>query len=897
MPKEELVVAPENQVQPPVNNVVQGEGLNAIADKKEEKPNRVSDRNKNPVINGIRERLKENLMETNRKSRSKRHRVADDHRAKSREIVSVLDTRKQLVRKQKLLDYEQQMITGTAVSRQVLEADMRDYLENVRAGLQAAADAKADEANAAYMKARATEAAAKERKSQEETDRLIQLSKMAKLTAERASAKKAKADDQVKKLDEEAKAKKEKGENEVEKNEQEGEKLELEKKNDEEALKNEQEVEKKEEENPEKKEEIPVVEKEENPELNEGEKPPVNPEKKEEEVPEKKEEVPVKKEEEIPKNEEQPPVKKEEIPVYEVGNVQSFQLNGKLEGAAKGALGGKPEKLEVPVYEVGNVQSYSIGSKKAEGAAKGALEPNPQQKVEDLEDDGDILLEDAGNLKDLEAEAARVQPHEALVVLANDISKIKTYMPSSADLKKDVSDYVAILQNLDAGNKPFFTSFAGWNNRRKADNIEADLDKNEEQIKKIMTAWKSRRDYHKDVDVKPLDRTYDSIARSWYELTHQYTVSQLPEDATEAEIMSSLENRSIPVEAAKSIEEYTGYFDETEMDNLLGKIEDNPYLELDQEDIPKKSLAPADTSPSESELSVVHTDITMYSKADEFGNQRKFVFDRTFMGREVESDRKSQKRKWRKRGYGRKKVDSNIILHAEQANLVSDMLDENGEFMYSESNRGMVHNLKKTFGVSQRAMYEPDKEPEKEPEQEADMMEKISSAIRTSVFFKHINSETILRYAAYNEGPVKEGEEVSEFALAPGLSEFAGWAVTQTLSEPETFNQAIGKLLGDESFSSAPEFNEALKKETGISGLSELQKLVKIFMIIDSHNLLNNAKTPEQEKLVEVVINGVFNKADPEIIKSAKLSELLKYVGLSAESDWRAILNQAVANS
>ena len=897
MPKEELVVAPENQVQPPVNNVVQGEGLNAIADKKEEKPNRVSDRNKNPVINGIRERLKENLMETNRKSRSKRHRVADDHRAKSREIVSVLDTRKQLVRKQKLLDYEQQMITGTAVSRQVLEADMRDYLENVRAGLQAAADAKADEANAAYMKARATEAAAKERKSQEETDRLIQLSKMAKLTAERASAKKAKADDQVKKLDEEAKAKKEKGENEVEKNEQEGEKLELEKKNDEEALKNEQEVEKKEEENPEKKEEIPVVDKDENPELNEGEKPPVNPEKKEEEVPEKKEEVPVKKEEEIPKNEEQPPVKKEEIPVYEVGNVQSFQLNGKLEGAAKGALGGKPEKLEVPVYEVGNVQSYSIGSKKAEGAAKGALEPNPQQKVEDLEDDGDILLEDAGNLKDLEAEAARVQPHEALVVLANDISKIKTYMPSSADLKKDVSDYVAILQNLDAGNKPFFTSFAGWNNRRKADNIEADLDKNEEQIKKIMTAWKSRRDYHKDVDVKPLDRTYDSIARSWYELTHQYTVSQLPEDATEAEIMSSLENRSIPVEAAKSIEEYTGYFDETEMDNLLGKIEDNPYLELDQEDIPKKSLAPADTSPSESELSVVHTDITMYSKADEFGNQRKFVFDRTFMGREVESDRKSQKRKWRKRGYGRKKVDSNIILHAEQANLVSDMLDENGEFMYSESNRGMVHNLKKTFGVSQRAMYEPDKEPEKEPEQEADMMEKISSAIRTSVFFKHINSETILRYAAYNEGPVKEGEEVSEFALAPGLSEFAGWAVTQTLSEPETFNQAIGKLLGDESFSSAPEFNEALKKETGISGLSELQKLVKIFMIIDSHNLLNNAKTPEQEKLVEVVINGVFNKADPEIIKSAKLSELLKYVGLSAESDWRAILNQAVANS
>ena len=897
MPKEELVVAPENQVQPPVNNVVQGEGLNAIADKKEEKPNRVSDRNKNPVINGIRERLKENLMETNRKSRSKRHRVADDHRAKSREIVSVLDTRKQLVRKQKLLDYEQQMITGTAVSRQVLEADMRDYLENVRDGLQAAADAKADEANAAYMKARATEAAAKERKSQEETDRLIQLSKMAKLTAERASAKKAKADDQVKKLDEEAKAKKEKGENEVEKNEQEGEKLELEKKNDEEALKNEQEVEKKEEENPEKKEEIPVFDKEENPELNEGGKPPVNPEKKEEEVPEKEEEVPVKKEEEIPKNEEQPPVKKEEIPVYEVGNVQSFQLNGKLEGAAKGALGGKPEKLEVPVYEVGNVQSYSIGSKKAEGAAKGALEPNPQQKVEDLEDDGDILLEDAGNLKDLEAEAARVQPHEALVVLANDISKIKTYMPSSADLKKDVSDYVAILQNLDAGNKPFFTSFAGWNNRRKADNIEADLDKNEEQIKKIMTAWKGRRDYHKDVDVKPLDRTYDSIARSWYELTHQYAVSQLPEDATEAEIMSSLENRSIPVEAAKSIEEYTGYFDETEMDNLLGKIEDNPYLELDQEDIPKKSLAPADTSPSESELSVVHTDITMYSKADEFGNQRKFVFDRTFMGREVESDRKSQKRKWRKRGYGRKKVDSNIILHAEQANLVSDMLDENGEFMYSESNRGMVHNLKKTFGVSQRAMYEPDKEPEKEPEQEADMMEKISSAIRTSVFFKHINSETILRYAAYNEGPVKEGEEVTEFALAPGLSEFAGWAVTQTLSEPETFNQAIGKLLGDESFSSAPEFNEALKKETGISGLSELQKLVKVFMIIDSHNLLNNAKTPEQEKLVEVVINGVFNKADPEIIKSAKLSELLKYVGLSAESDWRAILNQAVANS
>ncbi len=877
MPKEELVVAPENQVQPPVNNVVQGEGLNAIADKKEEKPNRVSDRNKNPVINGIRERLKENLIETNRKSRSKRHRVANDHRAKSREIVSVLDTRKQLVRKQKLLDYEQQMITGTAVSRQVLEADMRDYLENVRAGLQAAADAKADEANAAYMKARATEAAAKERKSQEETDRLIQLSKMAKLTAERASAKKAKADDQVKKLDEEAKAKKEKGENEVEKNEQEGEKLELEKKNDEEALKNEQEVEKKEEEIPEKKEEIPVVDKEENPELNEGEKPPVNPEKKEEEVPEKKEEVPVKMEEEIPKNEQEPPEKKEEPP--------------------KNQEEPPEKKKEIPVYEVGNVQSYSIGSKKAEGAAKGALEPNPQQKVEDLEDDGDILLEDAGNLKDLEAGAARVQPHEALVVLANDISKIKTYMPSSADLKKDVSDYVAILQNLDAGNKPFFTSFAGWNNRRKADNIEADLDKNEEQIKKIMTAWKGRRDYHKDVDVKPLDRTYDSIAKSWYELTHQYAVSQLPEDATEAEIMSSLENRSIPVEAAKSIEEYTGYFDETEMYNLLGKIEDNPYLELDQEDIPKKSLAPADTSPSESELSVVHTDITMYSKADEFGNQRKFVFDRTYMGREVESDRKSQKRKWRKRGYGRKKVDSNIILHAEQANLVSDMLDENGEFMYSESNRGMVHNLKKTFGVSQRAMYEPDKEPEKEPEQEAVMMEKISSAIRTSVFFKHINSETILRYAAYNEGPVKEGEEVTEFALAPGLSEFAGWAVTQALSEPETFNQAIGKLLGDESFSSAPEFNEALKKETGISGLSELQKLVKVFMIIDSHNLLNNAKTPEQEKLVEVVINGVFNKADPEVIKSAKLSELLKYVGLSAESDWRAILNQAVANS
>ncbi len=324
-------------------------------------------------------------------------------------------------------------------------------------------------------------------------------------------------------------------------------------------------------------------------------------------------------------------------------------------------------------------------------------------------------------------------------------------------------------------------------NRRKRDALNTRLLNESREIRQKAARWSVLRSDYKRDTVNNHYKTYDKLAKSWYEFTHEKAVSALPETATEEEKRAAMAERSIPDEYSKRIVEYTGIYDMNALDELLNSFIADPDTAVSVGSfakIPYKTKG--NTSANEEDinnLTKTHKMIVMLTEADSgTGIRSRFKFDPSFLGARA------------KRQFTAADTEETALtgeapgerIHAERAGLESDRRDINGNFLFSETNAEVLHARLKRNGQTVHGFYSngeflTDDEEGEETEDggrrvsgkkdmkffgrrnwdKQEQADKLRIAIRTSPFFQHVNSRTIQYYAGYDAGS-DYGEAIEE---------------------------------------------------------------------------------------------------------------------------------------
>jgi hypothetical protein len=130
---------------------------------------------------------------------------------------------------------------------------------------------------------------------------------------------------------------------------------------------------------------------------------------------------------------------------------------------------------------------------------------------------------------------------------------------------------------------------------------------------------------------------------------------------------------------------------------------------------------------------------------------------------------------------------------------------------------------------------------------------------------------------------------------APMLANFLGWVVGTVKYDKQNFENNIGQMLGDPKYVKTSYFDKVLRRETGIVSSDYLVDLARIFTSIDTHVLITKEeKTGGELELAKKVVGTLYGNVNEDSIKTIKLSAMMKYAGVSGESDWRALLRNSI---
>ena len=97
----------------------------------------------------------------------------------------------------------------------------------------------------------------------------------------------------------------------------------------------------------------------------------------------------------------------------------------------------------------------------------------------------------------------------------------------------------------------------------------------------------------------------------------------------------------------------------------------------------------------------------------------------------------------------------------------------------------------------------------------------------------------------------------------------------------------IGIILGDKSLAMTPGFDVVLKEETGIDNRHYIMDLLRIFMAIDSHELMKSTEVADKAQ-AEKLSKALFG----EVVKKPDFGRILKAV--DAPDNWRSVLVESI---
>ena len=130
---------------------------------------------------------------------------------------------------------------------------------------------------------------------------------------------------------------------------------------------------------------------------------------------------------------------------------------------------------------------------------------------------------------------------------------------------------------------------------------------------------------------------------------------------------------------------------------------------------------------------------------------------------------------------------------------------------------------------------------------------------------------------------------------APMIATFLGWVVGKLKYDRQNFNNNIAQMLGDPKYAKTKYFDKVLRRETGIVSSNYLVDLARIFTSIDTHVLIRKQEKSNGElELAKKVVGTLYGNVNEDSIKTIKLSAMMKYSGVSGESDWRALLRNSI---
>lgn len=290
------------------------------------------------------------------------------------------------------------------------------------------------------------------------------------------------------------------------------------------------------------------------------------------------------------------------------------------------------------------------------------------------------------------------------------------------------------------------------------------------EINNVSSSWATEREnYSKNIFRKHYEN-YDKMAKSWYEMTQEFSVEangELPQDA--------VEGRTIDPTSAKAIEEYTGVFNDTALTDILNNIASNPYVNVENLPIKESKIARGEeeggnrTDPARHVK--IHRKIVMYSMAGRDGLKTRYKFGRDLRGRR-------SKKQFTANLPTALTEAQNVApdffdeVYAGRANLESDERDINGRKLFSEKSAEVLHakvarDKQRVHGFLLNGEFYTDEEAAEGVKlagrndmkyfgrrsfTKQEKAEKLRVAIRKSAFFQHVNAATIQYYTSYNAG-------------------------------------------------------------------------------------------------------------------------------------------------
>ena len=290
------------------------------------------------------------------------------------------------------------------------------------------------------------------------------------------------------------------------------------------------------------------------------------------------------------------------------------------------------------------------------------------------------------------------------------------------------------------------------------------------EIRNISSSWFTERENYSKKIFRKHYENYDKMAKSWYEMTQEFSVEadgELPQEA--------VDNRTIDQLSEKKIEEYTGIYDNTALAGILDNIASNPYVNIEDLPLTESKVAQGDEAggnvTDRGRHVKIHKKIVMYSMAGRDGLKTRYKFGRDLKGRR-------SKRQFTPESPTALNVVQNVgadyfnEIYAGRANLESDERDINGRKLFSEKSAEVLHakvarNKQRVHGFLLNGEFYTDEEAEEGAKlagrkdmkyfgrrdfNKQEKAENLRVAIRKSAFFQHVNAATIQYYTSYNAG-------------------------------------------------------------------------------------------------------------------------------------------------
>ncbi|MCR4909590.1 MAG: hypothetical protein K5985_12250, partial [Lachnospiraceae bacterium] len=460
---------------------------------------------------------------------------------------------------------------------------------------------------------------------------------------------------------------------------------------------------------------------------------------------------------------------------WSLGYIDEMIRDAEADQAAERQLLNEEAPREVQVLDqTGNDVSEDT-------AIPGNPEPNTGEVLDLVGDDGRIDADDVEEAEHVEIDGVnpveRVRRQDEAYVRSDKSHALtagETSRVSIDERQSDIEYLRAIREGVrqtDVAHKGRFRKFISSigiflsSKRSQNDKKAGKIRKLTNEAEALADNWAEKRaDYREKIYRKHYDN-YDKMAKSWYEMTQEFSVDENGELSQEAR-----ESRTIPETSAKSIVEYTGIYDTGPLIDLFISAEKNPYLNVGELPVTESTETNQDGANLVDPAlhTKTHTKIAMYSQAGEGGLKTRYKFGRDLTGRRSKRQFTAESPTALTAAQG---TDEHFFdeVYAGRADLESDELDINGRKLFSERSAEILHaklkkNGERVHGFYLNGEFFTDEEAaEGETVGGKDDMkyfgrrswtkqekaERLRVAIRQSAFFQHVNAATIQYYTSY----------------------------------------------------------------------------------------------------------------------------------------------------